>query len=151
MADEFLDDDGSLSSDFIFVEEVPDGTHMLPQALWTGVRPGYGPDGERLPEPTVWVQYQERYMNSSLTGPVAMSTESWDKLNEAVQWRVAEWKERASEKLADQPADNPGDSLLRHAGLAGQSAFEQPALPFPGSDGNTDGQVNEDSEMPVVR
>jgi hypothetical protein len=85
MPDEELVDDGGLSSDFTFVEEAPDRTEVVPQALWVGVRRGFSPDGRQVEEPTVWVVYQERY---GLTGCVAFSPEGWRALNRAVEWRL---------------------------------------------------------------
>lgn len=133
MPDEFVDDDGYLSSDFTFTEGVPDEVPVRPQALWIGVRPGFGEAGERLAEPTIWVQYQERYMNSPLTGLVALSPESWEAVNKAVQWRVAVW--RGINAPQNVPAADPGTDHLRDTGDTDRaSQYAQPELPFPGRD-----------------
>jgi hypothetical protein len=129
MSDEYVDDDGTLSCDIVFAEQVPEDMPILAQALWIGVRPGYGEDGKRLPEPTIWVQYQQRHMASSLTGCVAISPESWDKINEAVQWRVAEWR-RINAPDNIHPA-GARSALDRDSADADETAHYQPELPFP--------------------
>lgn len=132
MPDEFLADDYGLSSDFQFVEEFPDEVPAFPQALWFGVRPGYGTDDQRLPEPTIWVQYQGRYMNSQLDGMVAISPRGWDKLDEAVRWRLAAWKELYAKRNV--PAAGPGTAGSGDPADPDQSAQDRPGFPFPDGD-----------------
>lgn len=132
MADEFVDDSfGTRSSEFIFVEAVPDGIAVLPQALWIGVRPGYGPEGQRLPEPAIWVQYQQRYMNSRLTGLVAISPESWDKIDAAVRWRLAEWKGGDEDEESTDVGDDPDCGTADLPAAPSPQSEGQLELPFP--------------------
>jgi hypothetical protein len=88
MPDARLEDDGGLSSDFTYIDSVPDGMDILPGAVWIGVRRGFGPDGRQVAEPAVWLSFQDRYMDSELTHGLAISPEMWRELNRAVEWRL---------------------------------------------------------------
>jgi hypothetical protein len=101
-----LEDDGGLSSDFIFVNGVPDGIDHTPEAMWIGVRRGFGPDGEQMEEPSVWIQHQEEYMNGPLTGFIAMSPDQWRDIVKAVEWRL-NWYEIGAQETKEvmPPAD----------------------------------------------
>lgn len=123
MPEELVDDTGTLSSDIVFSEDAPDGIPVLAQALWFGVRPGYDGNGRRLAEPTIWVQYQERHMASQLTGMVAVSPESWDRINEAVQWRIAEWRRISEDEHGAHP---DGDAAAGSIPAEGMLASGEP-------------------------
>lgn len=74
-----VDDDGA---EVIAVEEADD-----PQALWFRVGQVY--DGDTLrKEPGIWINYQERYMASGLSGPVLLTPAVWRELVAAVDARL---------------------------------------------------------------
>jgi hypothetical protein len=88
-----IEDEGGLSSEFIYVDSVPDDVDVIPQVLWVGVRPGYDTAASKqLSEPTIWVQYQERYMAGPLTGYLALSPAAWHELNRTVNARLRAWR-----------------------------------------------------------
>lgn len=78
-----LDDDGSPSDQIIAVEAGND-----PQALWMRVGPVWDGDEVR-DEPGVWIEWQDRYMASSLAGPILLTPAVWRELVQAVEWRLA--------------------------------------------------------------
>lgn len=60
------------------------------QALWVRVGPVYF-NHEIYDEPGIWIEYQERYMDSDLRGPVLISAETWDELDKYVRRRLAKF------------------------------------------------------------
>jgi len=92
MLGSYLDDDGGLSSDFVVIE-APDSTGHK-QALWAAVRPVWHGD-QPSEEPVVQVCYQRDSMGSPLEGPLFLSLDTWRKLNQAVERRIAERKRKA--------------------------------------------------------
>lgn len=92
MGECFLDDDGSLSGEFIAVEAGDE-----PQALWVRVGSVWD-DGQPRTEPGVWISWQDEYMNSSMGGPVLLTPAVWRELAHAVEWRLRR-KERRWGKL----------------------------------------------------
>lgn len=97
MRDCYLDDDGSLSVDFIVVEGTEE--EVTPQSLWVGVRPVfYGTEPSE--EPMIQVCYQEAHMSGPLAGPVWITPAVWRELNAAVEWRLKERKKMHREGKA---------------------------------------------------
>ena len=45
--------------------------------------------GQQGKEPGIWIDYQEAYGNSPLSGPVLLTPEVWRQLNRAVEHRLA--------------------------------------------------------------
>lgn len=81
----WLEDDGGPM--VIAVEAIPDGIDATPQALWVRVGPVYDIEGER-PEPGVWIEYQESYLGSGMSGPVLLTPATWRELAAAVETRL---------------------------------------------------------------
>jgi DUF1009 family protein len=72
------------------------------QSLWVRVGMVYD-EGEIRDEPGVWIQYQERHMDSRMEGPVLLTPEVWRALAVEVEGRLVEWEEVKASK-GDQSA-----------------------------------------------
>jgi hypothetical protein len=83
----FLDDDGG--SVVIAVEETDAEGHR--QGLWFRVGPVFRGD-HVADDPGVWIEYQEEYMGSPMTGPVLLTPEIWCRLAGAIRRRLGEWE-----------------------------------------------------------
>ena len=81
-----LEDDGS--PQLIAVDD------LTSSAMWIRVGPIY--DGDTIrDQPGVWIEYQDRYINSDLRGPVLLSIEVWNELDKAVKSRIAKFDKEA--------------------------------------------------------
>lgn len=83
MDDSELIDDGS--SQFVVTER--DGE----QALWVRVGMVFS-DNQREKDPGIWIEYQPKYMASSLQGPLLFSVDTWCQLVKAVDAKIKEWE-----------------------------------------------------------
>jgi len=63
------------------------GIDINRQALWVRVGPVFDNGNER-DEPGIWINYQESYLDSSLTGPVLLTPRAWQQLVELVAKRL---------------------------------------------------------------
>ncbi len=72
-------------SEMVFTEAAPEGA--IPQSLWVRVGLVFQGD-EPLKDPGVWINYQHRYLESGLEGPVLMSPAAWRELNLEVEERL---------------------------------------------------------------
>lgn len=80
-----LEDDNSLSGDFIAIETPDSQGHK--QSLWVAVRrPFHG--NQQAKDPAVWISYQQEHLHGSLQGPVMLDLATWRALTRAVEWRL---------------------------------------------------------------
>jgi hypothetical protein len=78
---DLFEDDGTM----ITVDESED------QRLWIRVGPVF--HGSKMhKQPGIWIEYQEKSMQSNLRGPVLLSPSVWRRLNKAVERKITEWR-----------------------------------------------------------
>ena len=81
-----LDDDGGCQ--VIAVEAADSQGHR--QALWVRVGPVFFGTSEPDPTPRVWIEYQQEYMKSGLSGSVMIDPAVWRQLAEAINSMLEE-------------------------------------------------------------
>lgn len=111
-----LEDDGGLSSDFTVIEAGDE-----PQALWIGVRPAYFGDGT-VRRVVIQVCLQDRYMTSTLQGPVFITPDVWRELNAAVERRLSRRKPRRLRQMLSWVAWGAGYGAAFYAVWIGVTA-----------------------------
>lgn len=81
-----LDDDGGCQ--VIAVEQADSQGHR--QALWVRVGPVFYGTSEPHPLPRVWIEYQQEYQGSALSGSVMLDPDVWRELTAAINNRLEE-------------------------------------------------------------
>lgn len=79
------------------------------QAFWIRVGPVFTEQGI-AEKPGIWVEYQEKYMNSPLRNTMLLSPEVWDALDKKVRQAIAEFQKDAYQATEASDANPSGGS-----------------------------------------